>query len=73
MAYTVKIDKQTCQSSGRCTQAAPELFVLDADHLAEVLPDPPELPDARLLEIARGCPACAIQLYDPSGREVDPF
>ena len=70
VALTARVDKQSCQSSGRCIQADPEAFGWDADHLAEargsVLPD-------RLLAIARDCPALAISLVDDDGRELDPF
>ena len=65
MPYTVEIDKQSCQSSGRCLQEEPEAFRLDGDHLAEPLPPSASLPLARLLEIARGCPALAITIHTP--------
>jgi len=71
MGYTVKIDKQSCLSSGRCMAVAPEAFGLDDDQLGEVLPDVTRVPDERLLEIAKACPSYAIQLYDEQGREVE--
>ena len=72
MGYTVKIDKQSCLSSGRCMQAAPGAFALDEDQLADVGADAAALAPELLREIARGCPAYAILLYDESGAEVDP-
>ncbi len=67
------MDKQSCQSSGRCLQAAPEVFAWDADRLAHALPQAREWPEARLVAIARDCPAMAIVLVDDAGSEVDPY
>lgn len=73
MPYAVRIDKQSCQSSGRCLAAAPQAFGWDGDHLAEPRAGARELSDARLVQIARDCPAMAIALVDAQGREVDLF
>jgi ferredoxin len=67
----VRIDKNSCQSSGNCVDAAAEGFGFDEDGLAEVLPGAEGLPRARLLEIARRCPALAIALLDESGAEIE--
>jgi ferredoxin len=71
MPYRVRIDKQSCQSSGRCVAAVPGAFRLDGDHLAEPLPVASDLPEARQVQIARSCPALAISLHDAAGDEVD--
>ena len=71
MAYTVKIDKQTCLSSGRCVTVAAEAFGFDGDELAEPLPGVASVPDERLLEIVKSCPSYAILLFDEQGRELD--
>ncbi len=71
MPYTLRIDKQSCQSSGRCVGAAPGAFALDADHLAEVLPGAAALADEQALSIARGCPALAIHVFEEDGEEVE--
>jgi ferredoxin len=68
--YRVRIEKESCQSSGRCAQAAPGTFVLDEDHLAALVPGPAPT-EATLLAIARACPALAIHLFDDDGREVE--
>ncbi|NNL66476.1 MAG: ferredoxin [Myxococcales bacterium] len=72
MALRVEADRDSCQSSGRCVQAAPEAFGLDADHLVTLADGVDALPDERKRAIARDCPALAIHLYDAEGREVDP-
>lgn len=71
MAYTVKIDKQSCLSSGRCVHAEPEGFGTDDDHLGDVLPGASTLAPERLVEAARSCPGLAITVFDEDGREVD--
>jgi ferredoxin len=72
MAVRVRVDRQSCQSSGRCLAAAPEAFALDADRLARPTAAASDLPLARALEIARGCPALAIEVFDERGDAVDP-
>jgi ferredoxin len=67
----VRVDRDACQSSGRCVAAAPGAFRLDADHLAEATPAADALPEAHQREIARACPAIAISLHDEAGHEID--
>ena len=71
MGYTLKIDKQSCLSSGRCVAVAPTAFGLDDDQLAEVLGGAAALSDEQLLAIAKTCPSCAILLHDEQGQEVE--
>ena len=71
MRLRVRIDKNSCQSSGNCVEAAPEEFGFDEDGLAEAGPGAGDLPRARLLEIARRCPALAIAILDESGNEIE--
>jgi ferredoxin len=70
VGYRIQVDQESCQSSGRCAQAAPETFALDEDHLAALLPGHAPS-DATLLAIARACPALAIRLFHDDGREVE--
>jgi ferredoxin len=72
MGFTVRIDKNSCQSAGNCVDAAPEGFGFDEDGLGDVKPAAGSLPRARLLEIARRCPALAISIFDETGREIEP-
>jgi ferredoxin len=71
VALQVRIDKNSCQSSGNCLEAAPGAFAFDPDGLAEPGPGAESLPRARLLEIARRCPALAIAIFDESGNEIE--
>jgi ferredoxin len=70
--YSVRIDKNSCQSSGNCVEAAPEAFDFDADGLGDAGSTAGTLTPARLLEIARRCPALAISVCDEAGNELDP-
>jgi ferredoxin len=58
----VVVDKQSCLSSGRCVEAAPEAFRFDGDWLGEPTEAALELSEARLEAIARACPGLAIAL-----------
>ncbi len=71
MTVRVRVDRQSCQSSGRCVGAAPATFGFDADRLARVEPGAGELPLERALEIARGCPALAIEVLGEDGEPVE--
>ena len=71
MPDRVGIDKRSCQSSGSCIDSAPSAFGWDADDLGEVLPGAVDLGRARLLGIAKRCPALAITVYDEDGNEID--
>jgi ferredoxin len=68
---TVRLDKRSCQSSGRCARSEPDGFRLDDDHLGEARPGAGELPLERLRAVARACPALAITLEDETGREIE--
>ena len=71
MPLQVRVDKNSCQSSGNCIEAAAEAFGFDEDGLAEARPAAERLPRERLLAIARRCPALAIAVLDESGNEID--
>jgi ferredoxin len=71
MGIRVRVDPQSCQSSGRCLAAAPEAFEFDADRLARTTAAAPGLDLERAREIARGCPALAIEVFDEADEPVD--
>ena len=73
MAYTVKVDRDTCISTGNCVRAAPTGFSFDEDDVSEPQPGVAELPDEKLVQVARGCPVGAIHLYGEDGEEVQLF
>lgn len=65
--YRVEINRDTCISSGRCVGDAPGAFVFDADELATVGASIVELPETKLLRIARDCPGEAIIVIGANG------
>jgi ferredoxin len=73
MGYSVSIDREACISSGNCVADSPSAFDFDDDDIAVVKDGVGELPDDRLLRVARNCPAGAIILRDAEGKEVDLF
>ena len=73
MGYSVSIDRDACISSGNCVADSPGAFDFDDDDIAVVKDGVAELPDDRLLRVARNCPAGAIILRDADGNEVDLF
>ena len=63
----VSVDQWLCAGHGLCEAAAPEVFEVSDDGLAEVLEESPKEPlltSAR--DAARACPAGAIQLDESS-------
>ena len=73
MGYSVSIDRNSCISSGNCVADSPAVFDFDEDDIAVVKDGAAELPDDRLVRVARNCPAGAIVLRDASGNEIDLF
>ena len=73
MGYSVSIDRNSCISSGNCVADSPAAFDFDEDDIAVVKDGAAELPDDRLVRVARNCPAGAIVLRDASGNEIDLF
>ncbi len=71
MSIRVRIDKKSCQSSGRCVAEEPTGFAVDEDYLADVKPEAGDLPLERLRAVARSCPALAITLETEAGEEID--
>jgi ferredoxin len=73
MGYSVSIDRDVCISSGNCVADSPNAFDFDDGDIAVVKDGAGELPDDRLLRVARNCPSGAIILRGADGKEVDLF
>lgn len=73
MGYRVEVDGETCISAGNCVRAAPRAFDFNDAEVAEPQPGVVDLPNEKLVLIARGCPVAAIHLYTDDGEEVDPW
>ena len=59
------IDRDLCDSHGRCAAHAPDIFELGEDDVLRVLDEqPPENSRAKVKEAAQLCPKCAITIAD---------
>jgi ferredoxin len=72
MGARVRVDRNGCLSSGRCIAAAAAVFSFDADRLAQAAPGETALTRDEALEIARACPALAIDVLGDDGEPIDP-
>jgi ferredoxin len=70
MGLRMRVDRDSCQSSGRCVSAAPDVFAFDADRLAVAGPAA-SLTREEALAIARGCPALAIEVIGDDGKALE--
>jgi ferredoxin len=73
MGYTVKVDRELCIGAGACVADAPQAFQFDDENIAVPQLGAADMPDDRLVETARACPASAIAVFDEAGQEVDVF
>jgi ferredoxin len=71
MGYSVKIDADTCISTGNCVRAAPTGFAFGDDDVSQPQPAAAELAAEKLVQVARGCPVGAIHLFTDDGEEVE--
>ena len=71
--YTVKVDADTCISTGNCVRSAPTAFAFGDDDVSQPQPAADEMPSEKLVQVARGCPVGAIHLFSEDGEEVDPW
>jgi ferredoxin len=56
------VSEGDCMSSGECVLAAPEVFQLNDDGIATVLPAASAVDDDRAEALVRNCPGAAIKL-----------
>jgi len=59
----VKVDREACIGCGLCEESCPEVFALDDEGKAYVLPDA-DFSACDLEEVANSCPAEAITVED---------
>ena len=59
----VTVDRTKCEGYGKCVQAAPKVFKLDAKFIAEVI-DANGDSDEKILLAAKICPTKAITLEE---------
>lgn len=67
----VRIDRETCLSSQTCVRHLPEVFEIDDEGVAAVLPAVRDADVVDLVEAARGCPVGAIEVLGEDGQPLD--
>ena len=70
-AVRVRIDRDTCLSSQTCVRHLPDVFAIDDDGVAAVLPGARDAEVVDLVEAARACPVGAIEVLDDDGMPLD--
>ena len=68
----ITVDRTKCEGYGKCIQATPKVFKLDAKMIAEVI-DPKGDTDDKILLAAKICPTKAISLdEEETGKKIYP-
>jgi ferredoxin len=69
---TVRIDRESCISSGNCIKVAPGLFDLDEESIVVFASGAADEPADRVVEACRVCPVEALRVRGASGEEIVP-
>ncbi|MFJ6095162.1 ferredoxin [Williamsia muralis] len=65
MTVRIDIDTAACNGYGNCLVAAPEVFELDNNNIATVLPGRPTAADLdEVREAVADCPARALRIHE---------
>jgi len=67
----LRLDPESCVSSGKCVADRPTAFGFDDDEVAVVLPGASLLDDAAMIAAARRCPSGAISVVGEAGKTLD--
>ena len=67
----IEVDRELCIGAASCVAIAPNVFALDAENKAVVLPNH-GADDETILNAAKACPVNAIFLYDEAGQRLYP-
>lgn len=71
-AVTVRIDRSTCIGTANCAKVAPDVFVLDDEHIITFCEPPTDAPRERVVEACSVCPVDALAAFDEDGRPLVP-
>lgn len=67
----IEVDRELCIGAATCVALAPEVFALDQENKAVVLPNHQGSPTT-ILNAAKSCLVYAIYLYNQSGQKMYP-
>ncbi|MDD4889492.1 MAG: ferredoxin [Phycisphaerae bacterium] len=69
----VKVEPDLCAGCAVCESSAPDVFKMDDNNIAVVLPDGlAAAANDAVVEAAEGCPSEAIIVTDATGKQVVP-
>lgn len=69
----VKVDPDLCAGCAVCEATAPDVYKMNDDNIAEVLPDGlAAASDETVIEGAQSCPSEAIVVTDAGGKQIVP-
>lgn len=69
---SVTIDRDLCIGAATCMAIAPEVFVLDSDAKAIILPTADNASPESIVDAAKGCPTAAIIVTASDGTKLYP-
>jgi len=69
---TIKIDKETCISTGNCIKVASEVFEFDDQKICSFKKDLLDIEQQRLTEACSVCPVNALYAIDSDGKQIVP-
>jgi ferredoxin len=69
---TIRIDRLLCVGFETCAEIAPDLFQLDEGGIAVFHPNAAGAEADLVVEACRSCPVDALEVFDPSGRQLVP-
>ena len=69
---TVRIDRETCISTGNCMKVAPDVFEFDGEKICVFRGDLPAIERERMIEACHVCPVDALIVIDAGGAQLVP-
>ncbi|HMB71020.1 MAG TPA: ferredoxin [bacterium] len=69
---TVRIDRDSCISSGNCVKVAPGLFELDDEAIVVFAKTADDASSEQVTEACEICPVEALTVTDSSGKQIVP-
>ena len=69
---TVRIDRESCISSGNCIKVTPELFEFDDESIAVFAKTADSCTREQVIDACEVCPVDALIVTDSSGEQIVP-
>jgi ferredoxin len=69
---TVRLHRSICIGTANCIKIAPEVFVLDSEHINTFKEDLAGIARDRLIDACDACPVDALTVLDEKGEQLVP-